>query len=112
MRMKIIKTSTYTNNDETRILVRNLMEDKPDKYKVEYIHAALSLEKKLVVMRAVNYVLDDIDAFKVFLTNGDVEIHNISIERCFRHIAMGRRNWGQGWQPWGCREFSFHVFFV
>lgn len=29
---------------------RNLLEDKSDKYKVEYIHAALSLEKKLVVM--------------------------------------------------------------
>lgn len=26
------------------------LEDKPDKYKVEYIHAALSLEKKMVVM--------------------------------------------------------------
>ena len=28
--------------------------------------------------------------------DGDVEIHNIAIERCFRHIAMGRRNWGKG----------------
>ena len=227
--LEVIKSSTYTNNDETRILVRNLLEDKPDKYKVEYIHAALSLEKKLVVMlygegsrshtipeeqifehsnikyftadraklydtvvksieekygvkitrtacwfharhyfvdafiadhrvrpiiklmnylfyiervadekgktgearlkfrlkysrfivqsimkalqrmkdekdvkkygkmvmRAVNYVLDDKEAFQVFLTNGDVEIHNIAIERCFRHIAMGRRNWGK-----------------
>ena len=33
------------------------------------------------------------DAFQVFLTNGMVEIHNIAIERCFRHIANGRRNW-------------------
>lgn len=48
--LEVIKSSIYTNNDETRILVRNLLEDKPDKYKVEYIHAALSLEKKLVVM--------------------------------------------------------------
>ena len=31
--------------------------------------------------------------FGVFLTNGMVEIHNIAIERCFRHIANGRRNW-------------------
>ena len=45
-----------------------------------------------MVMRAVNYVLDDKEAFQVFLTNGDVEIHNIAIERCFRHIAMGCRN--------------------
>ena len=28
--------------------------------------------------------------------DGDVEIHNIAIERCFRHIAMGCRNWGKG----------------
>ena len=239
--LEVIKTSTYTNNDETRILVRNLMEDKPDKYKVEYIHAALSLEKKLVVMlygegsrshvipeeqifehsniryftadraklydtvvkdleekygvkitrtacwfharhyfvdayiadhrvktiiklmnylfyiervaneknkrgrkrltfrlqysrsvvesimkalqrmkdeqkdkkygkmvmRAVNYVLDDIDAFKVFLTNGDVEIHNISIERCFRHIAMGRRNWGKAGSHGAAENLAF-----
>lgn len=42
-----------------------------------------------MVMRAVNYVLDDKEAFQVSLTNGDVEIHNIAIERCFRHIAMG-----------------------
>lgn len=227
--IEVVKLSTYTNNDETRILVRNLLEDKPDKYKVEYIHAALSLEKKMVVMlygegsrshtipeeqifehsnikyftadraklydtvvknmeekygieikrsacwfharhyfvdafiadhrvrtiiklmnylfyiervaneknkrgkarlafrlkysrsvvqsimkalqrmkdekdtkkygkmvmRAVNYVLDDKEAFQLFLKNGDIEIHNIAIERCFRHIAMGRRNWGK-----------------
>lgn len=46
-----------------------------------------------LVMRAINYVLDDRKAFQVFLANGMVEIHNIAIERCFRHIANGRRNW-------------------
>ena len=46
-----IKRSLFTHNDETRILVRS-REDKnaPFKYNMEYIHAALSLEKKLVVM--------------------------------------------------------------
>ncbi len=239
--IEVIKSSSYTHNDETRILVRNLMEDKPDKYKVEYIHAALSLEKKLVVMlygagsrshtipeeqifeqsniryftadraklyetvvkdleekygveitrtacwfharhyfvdafiadhrvrtiiklmnylfyierianekgktgakrlafrlrysrpvvqsimkalqrmkdekdvkkygkmvmRAVNYVLDDKEAFQVFLTNGDVEIHNIAIERCFRHIAMGRRNWGKAGSHGAAENLAF-----
>lgn len=173
--LEVIKSSIYTNNDETRILVRNLLEDKPDKYKVEYIHAALSLEKKLVVMlygegsriiklmnylfyiervadekgktgearlkfrlkysrfvvqsimkalqrmkdeknvkkygkmvmRAVNYVLDDKEAFQVFLTNGDVEIHNIAIERCFRHIAMGRRNWGKAGSHEAAENLAF-----
>ena len=49
--LKVLKESRYTNNDETRILVRNLAdENAPTKYKIEYIHAALSTEKKLVVM--------------------------------------------------------------
>ena len=46
-----------------------------------------------LVMRAINYVLDDREAFQMFLTDGMVEIHHIAIERCFRHIANGRRNW-------------------
>lgn len=224
--LEVIKKSIYTNNDETRILVRNLRcEETKAKYNVEYIHAALSVEKKLVVMlygegsrshdipqqmlfegsdiriftadraalyetvvksikekygieikrsacwfharhyfvdafisdtrmkivielmnylfyieresksrnhtaeqrlafrlrysrkvvntimkmlermqaeshlygkmvmKAVNYVLDDKAAFQLFLTDGRIEMHNIAIERCFRHIANGRRNW-------------------
>ena len=196
--IEVVKSSTYTNNDETRILVRNLLEDKPDKYKVEYIHAALSLEKKMeekygieikrsacwfharhyfvdafiadhrvrtiiklmnylfyiervaneknkrgkarlafrlkysrsvvqsimkalqrmkdekdtkkygkMVMRAVNYVLDDKEAFQLFLKNGDIEIHNIAIERCFRHIAMGRRNWGKAGSHEAAENLAF-----
>jgi len=42
-----------------------------------------------MVMCAVYSVLDDQEAFQVFLTNGDVEFHNIVIDCCFRHIAMG-----------------------
>lgn len=231
----------HYNVSENRILVRNLLEDKPDKYKVEYIHAALSLEKKMVVMlygegsrshtipeeqifehsnikyftadraklydtvvknmeekygieikrsacwfharhyfvdafiadhrvrtiiklmnylfyiervaneknkrgkarlafrlkysrsvvqsimkalqrmkdekdtkkygkmvmRAVNYVLDDKEAFQLFLKNGDIEIHNIAIERCFRHIAMGRRNWGKAGSHKAAENLAF-----
>ena len=39
-----------------------------------------------LVMRAINYVLDDREAFKVFLTNGMVEIHNIAIYPNFSFI--------------------------
>ena len=46
-----------------------------------------------MVQRAVNYVLDDEKAFKVFLQDGRVEMHNNAVERMFRHLAMGRRNW-------------------
>ena len=45
-----------------------------------------------MVMRAVNYVLEDKAAFQIFLADGRIEMHNIAIERCFRHIANGRRN--------------------
>lgn len=46
-----------------------------------------------LVHRALNYLLDDEEAFKVFLKHGEIEISNNSIEYMFRHIAMGRRNW-------------------
>lgn len=40
-----------------------------------------------------NYVLNDEDTFKAFLRHRLIEIDNNAIERCFRHIAMGRRTW-------------------
>lgn len=46
-----------------------------------------------LVQKAVNYMLDDKDAFYEFLNNGFIEMSNIAAERMFRHIAMGRRNW-------------------
>ena len=45
------------------------------------------------VMKSVDYILDDEVAFRRFLDDGHVEMHNIAAERMFRHIAMGRRNW-------------------
>ena len=60
-----------------------------------------------MVMRAVNYVLDDKEAFLLFLKNGDIEIHNIAIERCFRHIAMGRRNWGKAGSHEAAENLAF-----
>lgn len=44
-------------------------------------------------LTVVDYVLNDEDAFKAFLTHGLIEMDNNAIERCFRHIAMGRRTW-------------------
>lgn len=46
-----------------------------------------------MVNDAVNYILDDENAFKAFLKNGRIELSNSAAERMFRHIAMGRRNW-------------------
>jgi hypothetical protein len=46
-----------------------------------------------LVMRAVNYILDDEEAFKKFLHDGRIEMHNNAVESVFRHIAMGRSCW-------------------
>lgn len=50
--LETLRTSSFTQNDETRILVRSRADkDAPFKYHVEYIHAALSEEVKLFVMK-------------------------------------------------------------
>jgi hypothetical protein len=46
-----------------------------------------------LVHRAVNYILDDEKSFLKFLQDGRIELSNNAIERAFRHIAIGRRNW-------------------
>jgi transposase len=46
-----------------------------------------------LVHRAVNYILDDEKSFLKFLQEGRIELSNNAIERAFRHIAIGRRNW-------------------
>ena len=49
--LEVIRSSGFVQNDETRILVRSRKSKEDNfKYNTEYIHAALSLEKKLVVM--------------------------------------------------------------
>ena len=72
------------------------------KYSVPIVGKLMSLLKKMkkekdkygaLVMKAVNYILDDEDAFKKFLHDGRIEMHNNAVESVFRHIAMGRRNW-------------------
>ena len=37
-------------------------------------------------------MLDDKAAFQLFFTDGRIEMYNITIERCFRHISNGRKN--------------------
>ena len=46
-----------------------------------------------LVHKALNYILDDEEAFRRFLEHGEIEASNNTIENMFRHIAMGRRNW-------------------
>ena len=60
-----------------------------------------------MVHRAVNYILDDEDAFRTFLSDGRIDMHNIAIERCFRHIAMGRRNWLQTGSHFSAQNMAF-----
>lgn len=60
--------------------------------KLESIRLA-GKEYGALVHRAVNYILDDKEAFQKFLLDGRIEMHNNAMERMFRHIAIGRRNW-------------------
>lgn len=49
--MKAVKSSKFTHNDETRILVRSEKKDgEGSEYKTEYIHGILSPEKNLFMM--------------------------------------------------------------
>ena len=72
------------------------------KYSASIVGKIMSLLKKIraekdkygaLVMKAVNYILDDEEAFKKFLQDGRIEMHNNAVESVFRHIAMGRRCW-------------------
>ena len=72
------------------------------KYSASIVGQIMSLLKKMkgekdkygaLVMKAINYILDDEEAFKKFLHDGRIEMHNNAVESVFRHIAMGRRNW-------------------
>ena len=60
-----------------------------------------------MVQRAVNYVLDDEKAFKVFLQDGRVEMHNNAVERMLRHLTMGRRNWLHTGSHLGAENIAF-----
>ena len=60
-----------------------------------------------MVHRAIDYILDDEDAFRTFLSDGRIDMHNIAIERCFRHIAMGRRNWLQTESHFSAQNLAF-----
>lgn len=74
--------------------------------KLEAIRAAGS-EYGAMVHRAVNYILDDKEAFLNFLQDGGLDIHNNAIERCFRHIAVGRANWLQSGSHDAAQNIAF-----
>ncbi len=60
-----------------------------------------------MVHRAVEYILKDEKAFLKFLTDGQIEMHNNAIERMFRHIAMGRRNWSHAGSHFAAENIAF-----
>lgn len=60
-----------------------------------------------MVHRAVDYILDDEDAFRTFLSDGRIDMHNIAVERYFRHIAMGRHNWFQTGSHFSAQNLAF-----
>jgi len=64
-------------------------------------------EYGLLVHRALDYILDDEEAFRVFLKNGDIDISNNMVENMFRHIAMGRRNWLHTGSHYAAQNIAF-----
>ena len=91
---------------EREAKARNYSPERRHRFRLDYsasiVGKIMSLLKKMraeknkygaLVMRAVNYILDDEEAFKKFLHDGRIEMHNNAVESVFRHIAMGRRCW-------------------
>lgn len=62
-----------------------------------------------MVHRAVDYILDDEDAFRTFLSDGRIDMHNIAIERCSRHIAMGKTQLASDRKSLLSPEFGIYV---
>ena len=60
-----------------------------------------------LVHRAVDYFLNDQKAFMKYLQDGRIEMHNNAIERMFRHIAIGRRNWLHTGSHLGAENIAF-----
>lgn len=75
---------------------------------MQSIRDAGNSEYGTLVLNAANYLLDDEEGFRAFLTCGLMEISNNAIERCFRHLALGRRNWLQC----GSHEAAEHTAFM
>lgn len=75
---------------------------------MQSIKDAGNSEYGTLALNAANYLLDDKEGFNAFLTCGLMEISNNAIERCFRHLALGRRNWLQC----GSHEAAEHTAFM
>jgi len=55
--------------------------------------AASKLPKKSTTAQAIGYALNNEEALRRFLDNGQIEIDNNAAERAMRGIALGRKNW-------------------
>lgn len=88
-----IKDLTETQRVRERQVMCLPLVDALFKYMQEILDAGS--EYGSLARNAANYLLDDKEGFSAFLTCGLMEINNNAIERCFRHLALGRRNWLQ-----------------
>lgn len=86
------------------------------RHSLDYVNKIIRMAKEMrmageeygeLVHRALNYLLDDEEAFKVFLKYGEIEISNNVIEYMFRHIAMGRRTWLHSGSHFAAQNIAF-----
>ena len=61
--------------------------------KVDDILANPKVEPTSSLGKAVRYLYNGRESFRVFLTRGDVEADNNSVEHGLQNVAIGRKNW-------------------
>lgn len=66
-----------------------------------------STEYGELAKRAANYMLNGEESFRAFLRNGYIELENNAIERLFRHLATGRRNWTHSGSHAAAKNIAF-----
>ena len=69
----------------TKELVDNLF--------MSFKKALKKLPQKSLTSKAIAYALNNEDALKRFLSDGQIEIDNNAAERALRSVAIGRKNW-------------------
>jgi transposase len=81
---------------ESYVAKRYALRQEKSKPRIEEIAKWLRQQSKLrksPIGQAIAYTLNNLDALKVYLEDGDLEIDNNAAERAIRGLCIGRNNW-------------------